>query len=316
MESSTVLIKRHIRNLRGFSHPFLAEAIDGHWYVVKPYSRQAGSNLSFNECASSVLYRACGLSVPEWAPVILTDDFLVENSEAWANGPDGDTRPHAGLAFGSRFLGEQGLQLLEILSRSSIARVTNRSSFWLAWLIDICAQHADNRQVIFAQSPNRQLRAFFVDHGHVFGGPQGDLTPPFSASRYLDERIYHSFLKQDLAVLLSIVKTLNVDQLWQQVNSMPEEWKTAGALKVFADCLNRLEDAGVLQKTADKMFEAVLNSLESERSSDCANGESKPEVLSTDLPAANRGLRPFEGVFGDRDRASRSGRQTVGLRSC
>ena len=85
--------------------------------------------------------------------------------------PERRLRPASGLCFGSRFLGGNDKRLLEVLPGSSFKLVRIRVSFWLAWLIDVCADHVDNRQAIFVEYAGGWLDAHFIDHGHLFGGP-------------------------------------------------------------------------------------------------------------------------------------------------
>jgi len=61
------------------------------------------------------------------------------------------------MCFGSRYLGGEGMRLLEILPGNSFKRVQNHQSFWQAWMIDICAGHVDNRQAIFLEGAQREL---------------------------------------------------------------------------------------------------------------------------------------------------------------
>jgi len=100
-----VSLTGYIRSLRGGSQPILAQASDGHTYVVKFANNLQGPNLLFNESAGSELYRACGLAVPEWRPLEVSEDFLDENHDCWMQTPEGQLRPASGLCYGSRFLG-------------------------------------------------------------------------------------------------------------------------------------------------------------------------------------------------------------------
>ncbi len=261
---STVLVKGHIRDLRGSSKPFLGEANDGHVYVVKPQLENEVSNLHFNEAAGTELYRAFGLNVPDWKPLLITDSFIAEMGNARVE-EDQSAPLRAGLAFGSRFLGEAGCRLLAVLPGSSLDHIENRWSLWSAWMIDICARHADNRQVLFTESADRRIKATFIDHGHLFGGLQGDLDPHFIASRYLDPRIYAGFSHKDISVLLSAILSTNLDQLWQRISAIPEEWKTAGGIAALGDCLNRLQDAKLLESFADTMLQTLQGAPKNER---------------------------------------------------
>ena len=249
-------VVRYIRNLRGGSQPILAQASDGLLYVVKFTNNLQGPNLSFNESIGSELYRACGLAGPSWSPLLVTDEFLDQNQDCWMQTPEGRLRPDSGLCFGSRFLGGDGIRLLEILPGISFKRVRNHKSFWLAWLIDICAEHADNRQAIFLEDGAGRLDAFFVDHGHLFGGPKGELRLYFVASRYLDPRIYQSVSLQQLLSFQKIVLSLDVDQLWRRIQTLPDDWETHSALNGFAQCLCRLSTPDLLRNILDTMMDA------------------------------------------------------------
>lgn len=246
-----VFLTQYIRNLRGGSQPILAQASDGFLYVVKFSNNLQGPNLLFNESAGSELYRACGLSVPAWRPLQVSEDFLDGNPDCWMQTEEGRLRPASGLCFGSRFLGGNGRQILEILPGSSFNRVRNRTSFCLAWLIDICARHVDNRQAIFVEDAEGWLDAHFVDHGHLFGGPKGGHQMHFLASRYLDSRIYQSVSSQYLLSLRKLAVSLDASQLWRRVQDLPDDWKTSSAVEGFAQCLSRLSTPRLVQGVLD-----------------------------------------------------------------
>jgi len=250
------VLTRYIRSLRGGSQPILAKASDGLLYVVKFSNNLQGPNLLFNESAGIELYRACGLAVPMWKPLLLSDSFLDNNPDCWIQTPEGRLRPASGLCFGSRFLGSEGVSLLEILAETDYRRIRDRNSFWLAWLIDVCAEHVDNRQAVFAKRTDGWLDAFFVDQGHLFGGPKADQRKHFRASCYLDPRIYPDVSSDEVRHFQKVVRTFNADRLWQRVNSIPADWKHASALSRFASCLHRLTEPLLLQNVLDTIVDA------------------------------------------------------------
>jgi hypothetical protein len=274
------------RNLRGGSQPILAQASDGLLYVVKFNNNLQGANLPFNESIGSELYRACGLSCPSWKPLLVTEAFLDQNRDCWMQTPVGRLRPSSGPCFGSRFLGGDGIRLLEILPGTSFKRVRNHQSFWLAWLIDICAWHADNRQAIFQEDANGGFEAFFVDHGHLFGGPNGELRRNFQASRYLDPRIYQTVPSQQLQSFQKIARCLDVDQLWQQIHTLPDDWKTASALDGFGQCLDRLSTSNLLRNIVDMMVEALRWANEREESKQRSERKLSVSVLCPGIQGA------------------------------
>jgi hypothetical protein len=186
--------------------------------------------------------------------------------------PEGRLRPKSGLCFGSRFLGGDEVRLLEILPGANFKRVRNLKSFWLAWMIDICAYHSDNRQALFLEDGNVWLKAFFVDHGHLFGGPKGEQQPRFLASRYLNPRIYQRVSSQHLLRLQKIAGSLDVDQLWKRIQSLPQIWRTESALCAFSQCLGRLSNAALLRNVLDTMVDAY------QRTHECKDDQSGREL--------------------------------------
>ena len=283
--TDSILVTRYIRNLRGGSQPILAQASDGLLYVVKFTNNLQGANLLFNEGAGSELFRACGLAVPSWKPLFVGDSFLDQNPDCWMQTPEGRLRPDSGLCFGSRFLGGDGIRLLEILPGTSFNRVRNRENFWLAWMIDICANHADNRQAIFVEDAEGWLEAHFVDHGHLFGGSKGEQRLHFQASRYLDPRIYQCISLQQRRYFQTIAGSIDVDQLWRRIHALPSDWKTVAALKSFAECLDMLSNAKLLRNILDTMADALLRTGEFERNQHQDGRKTPREVLCLGIQA-------------------------------
>jgi hypothetical protein len=174
---------------------------------------------------------------------------------------------------------------LEILPESSYKRVRNRESFWLAWMIDICAEHADNRQAIFVEDARGYLDAHFIDQGHLFAGPKGEQNPRFLASRYLDPRIYQDVSSNCLLSFLKIAGALDVDRLWRRIQALPQDWTTASALNGFAQCLARLSNANLLQNVLDTIVDAHKRSTTFDRN-DRQDARKPPQaVLRFGVPA-------------------------------
>lgn len=278
LNKNFTIVTRYIRSLRGGSQPILAEASDGLLYVVKFTNNLQGPNLSFNESIGTELFRTCGLQVPSWKPLLVLDSFLDHNPNCWTQSLEGRIRPESYMCFGSRFLGSES-RLFEILPGTSFKRVRNLKSFWLAWFIDICARHSDNRQAIFLEDGKGGLQASFVDHGHLFGGPSGENTPSLMACRYLDPRIYQSVSSSHLLDLQRIAGALDVDRLWRRIQTLPDDWKTKSALEGFAQCLCRLSNPRLLQDIVDNMVDAQERVNECEEDRSHFGRKSPPEFL-------------------------------------
>ena len=279
-------VTHYIRNLRGGSQRILAQASDGHIYVVKFANNLQGPNVLFNESAGSELYRACGLPVPEWKPLTVTEDFLDRNPDCWMQTPEGRLRPASGLCFGSRFLGENGRRVLEILPRTSFERIHNPASFWLAWLVDVCAEHVDHRQVLFTEDGDGWLDAHFIDFGHFFGGPKADLKKNFRASRYLDSRIYAEVSSETLLDFENAIKSLDADRLWERIEAIPPEWKQDSAIDGFECCLQRLSMPLYVQSLLSTLTGSLERRAETESGNAGDERKSLREVLRRGVQAA------------------------------
>lgn len=277
-----------IRRLNGGSQPILARASDGELYVVKFCNNLQGANLQFNESIGTELYRAFGLPCPEWKPLFISDRFLSLNRECWIETPQGRLRPTPGFCFGSRFMSKNGSRLLEILPGSSFTRIRNRRSFWLAWLIDICAESADNGQAIFEENEAGSLNPFFIDHGHMFGGPKGEQHSKFLASRYLDVRIYTGVSSKYLLDIQRTAASLDSDQLWLRIGKLPDHWMSISALERLNRCLVRLSTCSFVRSTIETMIDSFQRSNEREHKCGQPERNVKPSVLRSGIQATER----------------------------
>ncbi len=278
LRTDSVEVTQYIRSMRGGSQSILVKARDGLKYVAKFTNNLQGPNLSFNESAGNELYRTCGLSVPSWKPLLITDRFLDQNPNCWMQTPEGRLRPASGLCFGSQFLGSDSLRVVDILPEIMFKRIKNRPSFWAAWMIDICAEHVDVRQAVFQQDTKGWWRAFFIDHGHLFGGPKGDVQSNPQESLSLDPRIYPDIAGEQIPVVPRFDRILNVDRLLRKIQTLPQDWRTKSSQESFARCLCRLSSPGMLQEIFDEMVDGLKKRRRCERS--FAKNIAKPVLRS------------------------------------
>ncbi|MFP5208233.1 MAG: hypothetical protein ACLGRW_02975 [Acidobacteriota bacterium] len=276
--------ERFICKLRGGSQPILVEDTDGLLYVLKFASNLQGANVPFNESVGSDLFKACGLAVAPWKSVLVTNSFLDRNPGCWIETPDGVHRPDTGLCFGSRFLGTRGKRLREILPGTSYKRISNRISFWLAWLIDVCCDHADNRQAVFHEDTREMLHAYFIDMGHLFGGPKGEERPCFLASRYLDPRIYVDITSKEAAEILRTIGSLNSCKLWRRAQALPPEWRSASAARALQQSFDRLGNRDWVKMTLEVILDSRLQRGKSGQSTPWIEGETRRPLLYSGIP--------------------------------
>lgn len=280
MANEVVSISRLIRRLRGGSQPLLVEGTDDHLYVLKFRDNPQGPRVLFNESMGTELYRACGLQVPEWRPIHVDARFIDDHPECWIQTEKGCIRPMPGWSFGSRFIHIPGSRVSDVLPGVALKWVRHLDHFWLSWLIDVCAEHADNRQAIFLEHEDRQVEIFFIDHGHLFGGAKGGERPNPWASRYLDRRVYAAMPQMGVKRIEKALKELNADALYQRAGELPAGWITEVDRKALATCLDRLKNPALWQN--------VLHELLSSFESTCEYGSRyrsasavRPEALCT-----------------------------------
>jgi hypothetical protein len=235
------------RRLRGGSQPIVAKASDGFLYTVKFADNPQGENLAFNESMGNAIYRACGLPGPHWAAVFISDGFLDRYPQCWIRTESGVRRPRPGWCFGSHFLGLSGAPLFEVLPGTNLSRVRNRSDFLKAWVVDLLCQHADNRQALFLEDESGWLDAYFIDHGHMFGGPRGTDRSDRWINRYLDPRIYSKVTEHDCNVISQLLKSVDYEGLTRVVATLPATWVTVSARGSFQRFLERASDEAFLR---------------------------------------------------------------------
>lgn len=261
LEPEAAVVTHFFRKLGGVSQPILAQASDGGTYVVKFPESGRCSNTVFNECLGTKLYMSLGLHCPPWKPLILTDEFIDQNPGCWIKTKNEDERPAAGLCFGSRFMGDAGIRLWEIVPSSWFLKVYQPFNFWRAWFLDVCAEHFDTRQAIFQEGEDRLLYPWFIDHGYMFGGPDDRIRFKALAPRYLDPRIYGKKLPlKRLKDFAEALAALNSDFYWDLLEGVPDEWKTARALSAFARFTARVSDPQLRQCIVDEIVEVYRKS--------------------------------------------------------
>jgi hypothetical protein len=237
----------HIRKLRGGSQPILVRADDGFFYVVKFLNNLQGSNLLFNEALGTELFRRAGLLVPAWRPVYISEDFLDRYPACWMETENGRRRPKAGWCFGSRYLSLRNTALFEILPERSFSRIGNRRDFWTAWVLDTLCGHADNRQALFLERNSGSIEAYFIDHGHLFGGAAGTESPRFLASRYLDPRIYAKANVEDADEIQRAIQYLDLTAFSNVASSLPGGWCTEWTFLGFEHFARQISDPILLK---------------------------------------------------------------------
>lgn len=283
---------RFLRPVGGGSQSSLVEASDGHIYVIKSIENTQGANVLCNEVLGTELYRALRLPAPDWMPVQVSLAFAKDNPGCWI-AAEGEYRFPTGLCFGSRLVGGRAGQVLEMLPGRYLERVQNLTDFWRAWITDACADHMDQRQAVFKTSEAGTLVAHFIDHGHMFGGPNGNLTGRTRLPVYVDRRVYGAPTALEIMHLVQRSTMLDSDQLLHRIETMPDYWKTGSAMRNFKMCIERLSTAQFLEETLNKAISEFLSQAENERTRRNIERTSPLPLLRNRVSGGRIGRRAF-----------------------
>jgi hypothetical protein len=200
---STVFLSanKYIRKMKGGSQSILVRCDDNRFYVVKMAGNPQGSNVLANEFLGTVIADAVGLPVAECKSIRLSDHFIDSEPEMWFELPSGRKRPNAGLHFGSLLVGQPcgPERPAEYISRSRINTITNRDAFLGMYLLDVWANHQDNRQAVLLRRPlDETQEVFFIDHGHMFGGSEWNFQERPGVALHLESSIYTDLWDDDI----------------------------------------------------------------------------------------------------------------------
>jgi len=177
--------------MRGGCQSSLVRASDGCRYVLKMLDNPEGRDNLFHEALGSGLAQVLGLPVPTWRVLDVSESFIEQNPQVWFESEGRLTRPSPGLHFGSAFVEAlPGGEIYQMVPAGWYPRLVNAGDFLGVLLLDLLANHSDNRQALFVQIPGtRQLKAVFIDHGQMFGHTDS-LRMRIGRARFLDTRVY------------------------------------------------------------------------------------------------------------------------------
>lgn len=221
---------------------------DGKLYVLKMNPNPQGPNVLANEALGSMLIRGLGLPAPAWKPVAInlkTVRFFPELAmQPSASEP---TFPACGIHFGSEYLGGPQYDLYNVMPKNYTHKLRSTAQFLPIFLFDVWASHQDERQCVYQRLREQRLYdTFFVDNGHLFGGPTwseaaghsrapcpGSIEAPLIGDPRIEE-------------WLKVFKDRIPKLLHQAVAMVPGEWYRDDIYELYARLLWRLDSIHAL----------------------------------------------------------------------
>jgi hypothetical protein len=217
-----------IRRMRGGAQSQLMLGADGNLWVVKFQNNPQHLRVLANELIATRLAEAVGLTVPQ-CDVVEVTPWLVQNTADMVLdvGRGGQARCHAGLQFGSRFVG--GLmpgQVVDYLPEPMMDDLRNLGEFAGMLCVDKWAGNCNGRQAVYERrARERKYRATFIDQGFCFNA--GEWTFPDSPLRGVFQRnyVYAKVSGWDsFEPWLSRVESFDATKLWAIAEAVPPEW--------------------------------------------------------------------------------------------
>jgi hypothetical protein len=166
--------------------------------------------------------------VAEGKAIYLSNSFIDSFPDSWFELTSGRARPVAGLHFGSLLVGQSSGQRrpTEYISPSRVNMITNRGAFLGMYLLDIWANHQDNRQAVLRRGSNDHTQeAFFIDHGHMFGGLEWDFKECPGVAFHLETAVYSDLWEDEqIASWISHFRTVIPEVLSWVEAIVPLQW--------------------------------------------------------------------------------------------
>jgi hypothetical protein len=242
--------------MKGGSQSILIRANDGKHYVVKLNDNPQGPHLLANEHMGSAIAKAVGIPVAESKAILFSQGFIDSHPPMWFELPSGLRRPKKGLHAGSLMVGQPSgpERPTEYISPSRINTISNREAFLGMYLLDVWANHQDSRQAIFKGSSGITKEVKFIDHGHMFGGPEWNFRDDYCSPLHSELAVYTD-LWQDDEVALWIAKFQSVipGVLGTLAHIMEPQWHKGDLIVLFERLNERLVNLGdLVQKNASR----------------------------------------------------------------
>lgn len=227
--------------MRGGSQAHLLDASDGRAYVVKFENNPQHRRILVNEWIAARFLSYLGLSTPEVAMILVTEEFLAANPGVYMQAGNKRFAPTVGWHFGSSFPGNPArLAVYDFLPDVFLPKVENLTEFLGMLAFDKWIGNTDSRQVIFfrsrlAPSPrmenppeNPQRLGFIaqmVDNGYVFAGSDWRLTESPIQGLYFPPLVYSSVRGfGDFEPWLERISCFPEGIVGQVLKEIPPEW--------------------------------------------------------------------------------------------
>jgi len=235
----------------GGSQSSLVSCNDGKLYILKMRENPQGNNVLANEILGAHLLRGFGISSPNVNLISVTEEqcssFIFELQSK-------ERKPRPGVHFGSEFLSDSEHRIFEYLPESSERGVVNQFDYWGIYIFDIWVNHQDQRQCIYRQHrQNGRTEVFFVDNGHLFGGPEWKAFSERCRSLFLPRFSLAINAEKAVALWISHMRIEGPRLLHEGIKRIPAGWYKGGIGELERILLARLTSLNSLVENELRM---------------------------------------------------------------
>lgn len=211
-----------VRQLGGFCHSVLVRenASDTMW-VLKPDN---GAHVLANEIIGTHLFSRMGIPVPEQRIAMLAE-LPSAHETFWRRGRLLTTSaPQLQLLI--RHLPDQLQRVVfEVVPPEYDASLSNVGDFLGTFLIDMCIGNVDVRQSLFVPDGN-MLQAVFIDHSHIFGGPDELINRRVRCKRSFNHLVLEAARSPEVvAHWTGLIEAVLLVYLREALALVPQEWQ-------------------------------------------------------------------------------------------
>lgn len=244
----TLTVTTVVKKQPGGSQSCLVRCNDGKLYVLKMNPNPQGPNVLANEALGSMLIRGLGLPAPAWKPVVINLKTVRLFPElAMQTSATELSFPACGIHFGSEYLGGPQYDLYNFMPKNHTHKLRSTAQFLPIFLFDTWASHQDERQCVYKRLREARLYdTFFVDNGHLFGGPTWSEVAGHSRASCSGSIQTPLIGDPRIEQWLKLFENRIPELLHHAIAVVPGEWYRDDIYELYARLLWRLESIRAL----------------------------------------------------------------------
>lgn len=250
MSNTVVSLKRIVRRMRGGAQAQLAEAVDGHYYIVKWVANPQGTRTLINEWLAHNILTHLKILTPEVRIIHVDGQQIAENEDLGFRTNEVSLPIQPGFHFGSQCpVDPEAVAVYDFFPTKLLSKIVNLHDFTKALVFDVLLGQADRRQAIFvrngAAKGNLQMRAYMIDNGLLFGGASWQIRDAGLSPLYFDKTVYSTGNSQQIyEEAIDAISEISEPVLKMFVESCPSFWLTpddrSAIIQLSSDILKRI----------------------------------------------------------------------------